>query len=121
MGCASFLAPEYFSEDGYSYEVDVWAAGVLLFYLLVHEYPFKFKGEGEEAFKEEFQLKCGDGFKFSKEIEQTNFCVPPLKGNKHLEDFFRKIFILNPAKRMSISQIKQHPLLENYLPNQVDP
>lgn len=44
VGCATFLAPEYFSEDGYSFEVDIWAAGVLLFYLLVHEYPFKFKG-----------------------------------------------------------------------------
>ena len=52
VGCGSYLAPEFFSEDGYGQEVDIWAAGVLLFYLLVHEYPFKFKSEEENGFKE---------------------------------------------------------------------
>ena len=36
VGVGSFLAPEYFSEDGYGIEVDIWAAGVLLFFLLIH-------------------------------------------------------------------------------------
>lgn len=115
------MSPDFFSENGYGPEVDLWAAGVLLFYLLIHEYPFKFKGEGEATFKDEFQLKCEDGFRFGKEIEHTNFYAPPLKGNKHLEDFFRRMFCLNPAKRLSISQIKQHPLLEGFFPNQIDP
>lgn len=43
VGCQSFLAPEFFSEDGYGFEVDIWAAGVLLFFMLLNEYPFKFK------------------------------------------------------------------------------
>jgi serine/threonine protein kinase len=51
IGCGSYLAPEFFSEDGYGAEVDIWAAGVLLFYLLVHEYPFKFKKEEEAGFR----------------------------------------------------------------------
>jgi serine/threonine protein kinase len=46
--------------------VDIWAAGVLLFYLLVHEYPFKFKGDEENAYREEFSHKCDEGFRFSK-------------------------------------------------------
>jgi len=66
VGCGYFLAPEFFSEDGYGEEIDVWAAGVMLFYLLVNQYPFKAKGQEEGAFKEEFMLKCSDGFKFSK-------------------------------------------------------
>lgn len=44
VGFAPYLAPEFFREDGYGKEVDIWAAGVMLYYLLVHEYPFKFKG-----------------------------------------------------------------------------
>jgi serine/threonine protein kinase len=64
--------------------VDIWAAGVVLFYLLVHEHPFKFKSSDEAAFKEEFNHKCSDGFRFNKEIEHTNYYAPPLKGNKNL-------------------------------------
>jgi serine/threonine protein kinase len=44
VGCSSYLAPDFFTEDGYGQEVDIWAATVMLFYLLVHDYPFKFKG-----------------------------------------------------------------------------
>jgi serine/threonine protein kinase len=51
VGCGSYLAPEFFSEDGYGQEVDIWSAGVLLYYLLLHEYPFKFKSEEENGFK----------------------------------------------------------------------
>ena len=51
VGVGSFLAPEYFSEDGYGPEVDIWAAGVLLFYLLLRKYPFNFKSNQEADFK----------------------------------------------------------------------
>jgi hypothetical protein len=43
-----------------------------------------------------------------------------LKGNKNLEDFFKKIFQRNPAKRISILEIKEHPLMESHFPNQMD-
>jgi serine/threonine protein kinase len=46
VGCVFYLAPEFFTEDGYGEEVDIWAAGVTLYYLLVHDYPFKLKNEG---------------------------------------------------------------------------
>jgi serine/threonine protein kinase len=69
VGCASFLAPDYYSEDGYGPEVDIWALGVLFFYLLLHEYPFHFKGDSEEAFKEEFKLKCQEGFSFGRALQ----------------------------------------------------
>ena len=45
VGCQSFLAPEFFCEDGYGFEVDIWAAGVLLFFMLTNDYPFKFKNK----------------------------------------------------------------------------
>jgi serine/threonine protein kinase len=59
VGSAPYLAPEYFSDDGYGEEVDIWAVGVLLYYLLFHNYPFKFKGQEENCYRDEFNLKCG--------------------------------------------------------------
>lgn len=52
VGSQNFLAPEFFSEDGYSYEVDIWAAGVTLYFMLLHEYPFHFSDRSEKAFNE---------------------------------------------------------------------
>jgi serine/threonine protein kinase len=88
---------------------------------LLHEYPFKFKGNEEGAFREEFMSKCGEGFRFRKELEQTNFDAPPLKCNKLLEDFFRRIFHPIPTKRITIAEIKEHPLFETFFPGQIDP
>jgi serine/threonine protein kinase len=48
LGCLPFLAPEFYSEDGYGFEVDIWAAGVLLFFMLTNEYPLKIKSKGEK-------------------------------------------------------------------------
>jgi serine/threonine protein kinase len=45
VGSSAYRAPEYFSEDGYGEEVDIWAVGVLLYYLLFHSFPFVFKGD----------------------------------------------------------------------------
>lgn len=45
VGCQPFLAPEFFSDDGYGFEVDIWAAGVVLFFMLTNDYPFKFKNK----------------------------------------------------------------------------
>lgn len=42
------MAPEFYLEDGYGYEVDVWAAGVCLYYMVAGCYPFNFEGKSEE-------------------------------------------------------------------------
>lgn len=95
--------------------------GVLFFYLLLHEYPFQFKNNSEETFREEYKLKCQEGFSFAKALQDTKFDAPPLKGNKQLEDFFRKVFAPNPTKRISLLELKQHPLLDSYFPKEIDP
>ena len=38
------MAPEIIKSVGYSYEVDVWAAGVVMYYLYFGKAPFKAKG-----------------------------------------------------------------------------
>ena len=68
IGCLSFLAPEFFTEDGCGKEVDIWACGVLLFFMLFHEYPFNFPNKQEESCLGEFKEKCLPSFEFSKVI-----------------------------------------------------
>lgn len=40
-GTANFLAPEIVNRRGYSYPVDIWAIGCIMYYLLVGTAPFE--------------------------------------------------------------------------------
>ncbi len=44
----NFASPEYASSDGYDSHTDVWAAGVLLYYMLTGSYPFDLEGKNIE-------------------------------------------------------------------------
>lgn len=108
-----FLAPDFFSEEGYSFEVDVWAAGVLLFFMLTNDYPFRFKDKSPKYIKEELDLLEDKGFSFEERIGN---CKNPgfVKSNKILEDFFRSIFEFDYSRRITIKKIKEHKLMQGY-------
>lgn len=40
-GTTSYMAPEIFEKKTYDAKVDVWAVGVLMFFMLFGEYPFR--------------------------------------------------------------------------------
>lgn len=40
-GTANYFAPEIVRKCGYSYEVDVWCVGVIMYFLLVGRAPFE--------------------------------------------------------------------------------
>ena len=40
-GTLSYMAPEILQDKEYSYEVDIWAIGVIMYFLLTGELPFK--------------------------------------------------------------------------------
>eukprot|EP00756_Hemistasia_phaeocysticola_P063062 Hpha_TRINITY_DN6536_c0_g1::TRINITY_DN6536_c0_g1_i1::g.46011::m.46011 len=52
-GTVLYMAPEIFqqSDEGYSYEVDWWALGVLLFLMLTGVYPFNHPDRGKLVYK----------------------------------------------------------------------
>ncbi|KAL4506793.1 hypothetical protein ABPG72_001214 [Tetrahymena utriculariae] len=54
-GTPNYMAPEIINKKGYSFEVDIWALGILLYKLLTGYYPFAGK-ENKQLYKN--ILKC---------------------------------------------------------------
>ena len=46
-GTLNYMAPEIFERKGYSYEIDIWALGIIMCYLLVGKNPFQSSTEKE--------------------------------------------------------------------------
>ena len=106
------MAPEILAEKPYDKCVDIWATGVIFYYMLFGDYPFK----GLNILND-IENKCGEGYDLLVELN------PQLikKKNKSLADkelntlrhFFSKIFVINPLNRMSIQEISKHPLFKD--------
>ncbi len=61
----NFASPEYASSDGYDSHTDVWAAGVLLYYMLTGSYPFDLEGKNIEQIQKQINSKISKGFDFN--------------------------------------------------------
>ena len=98
------MAPEIISNSYYGISVDIWALGVLFYFMLFAEYPFK----GHDM-KAEINRRCSHPY-FS--LQATVIKKEKLKEvTPEVEDFFRKIFVVDPKKRMQFSDLKDHPLI----------
>lgn len=103
-GTTCYMAPEIFQKTNYTYKVDIWALGVLIFYMLFGEFPFKSNSCTNIGLNVEYEIdkKCSEGFKISN--------VSSLKSNDSiskqdfamLDEFFRKIFVIDPEKRSGL-------------------
>ncbi|KAE8636594.1 hypothetical protein XENTR_v10003051 [Xenopus tropicalis] len=49
VGTPYYVAPEIFKREPYGKEVDWWALGVMLFYMVVHKFPFNGKTVHEQS------------------------------------------------------------------------
>ena len=91
-GTLIFMAPEIFKTEGYSYEVDIWAIGVIMYLLLIGQYPFNNKDE------------------ITNKI--LNF-PNDIKISKAAQNLIEQILVKEPKKRPNLTQILYHDFFHN--------
>ena len=74
LGSSYFMSPEVYSGREYGGEVDMWAFGVMFFFMLNKEYPFRKRenmGFIEIVNEEEDLIEQARNFSYKKFVENT--------------------------------------------------
>lgn len=98
-GTIDYLPPEMLSRQAYDYNVDLWCLGVLTYEFLVGKPPFECSS-------------TGDTYKRIIAVEYTF----PDHVSSHARDFISKLLVLQPARRMPLSDSRKHPWITKYGP-----
>ena len=89
-GTPNYIAPEVISGAGHSYEVDIWAVGIIIYTLLVGKPPFETR-----------DVKTTYG-----KIKKAEFSFPDnCKISKEARNLIKKILVLDPKKRPRLNEI----------------
>ena len=98
-GTPLYMAPELlYKNKGYSYGIDIWALGIIIYVLIVGEFPF-----------EANEVKT-----VHEKIKKNKYIFPKsLIISKVAKDLINKILINNPSKRLSLEQILNHDFFNN--------
>lgn len=102
-GTPTYVAPEILSEEGYGLEVDVWAAGVILYIMLCGFPPFRSPNRKQT---ELFDLieKC-----------DYEFLEPYWEDiSEDAKDLISKILVADRSTRLTAKQVFDHPWLCHY-------
>ncbi|CAL6060946.1 Kinase [Hexamita inflata] len=92
-GSPSYVAPEVLSGRGYhGPQVDIWSCGIILYAMLCGNLPFE----------------DDDRSQLFKKISNGQFTIPPFI-SPSASDLIKQILIIDPAKRLTIDQIINHP------------
>ncbi|KAL4421960.1 hypothetical protein ABPG77_007902 [Micractinium sp. CCAP 211/92] len=111
VGTPAYVAPEVLTRgtvallqyDGE--KADVWSCGVALYTMLVGGYPFQDPADPRSCRK--------------TRILAVQYSIPPqLNLSDSCVDLLRRIFVPDPAQRISLAQIRQHPWFQAYLPRE---
>lgn len=97
-GTPAYIAPEILkNKNGYSFGVDLWSAGVVLFAMLYGTVPFK-----AASMEELHSLILRGIYTLKDDISQE------------ARDMLRGLLEINPHKRLTIPEILNHPWLKDY-------
>ena len=92
-GTLQYMAPEVVENSEYSFEVDIWAIGVIMYYLILGKLPFR--GSNQEETKE--KIKKVD-YTYQKDAIISEAA----------KDLISQILVKDPIKRPSLRQILMH-------------
>lgn len=102
LGTMGYCAPEVISHKPYTFSVDIWSLGVLLYIILAGFPPFPL-GRDPMA-----PIKTKQG-KFS--FPKTHWAHI----SDEAKDFIRKMLVLNPDERIPLGQMHSHPWLVRHI------
>ncbi|KAK7246878.1 hypothetical protein RIF29_41748 [Crotalaria pallida] len=109
VGTPAYIAPEVLSRREYDGKLaDVWSCGVTLYVMLVGAYPFEDQ-EDPKNFRKTINRIMAVQYKIPDYVHVTQDC-------KHL---LTRIFVANPARRVTIKEIKSHPWFLKNLPREL--
>ncbi|CAI9116254.1 OLC1v1017351C2 [Oldenlandia corymbosa var. corymbosa] len=106
VGTPAYIAPEVLSKKEYDGKLaDVWSCGVTLYVMLVGAYPFE-----DPSDPKNFRKSIG-------RILTVNYSIPEqVRISIECRHLLSRIFVANPEKRISISEIRKHPWYLKNLP-----
>ncbi|GLU02955.1 hypothetical protein SLE2022_201830 [Rubroshorea leprosula] len=109
VGTPAYIAPEVLSRREYDGKLaDVWSCGVTLFVMLVGAYPFEDQ-EDPKNFRKTINRILAVQYKIPDYVHISQDC-------RHLLSL---IFVANPARRITIKEIKNHPWFLKNLPREL--
>ncbi|KAL3684608.1 hypothetical protein R1sor_002630 [Riccia sorocarpa] len=106
VGTPAYIAPEVLSKKEYDGKIaDVWSCGVTLYVMLVGAYPFEDPDDPRN-----FRKTIG-------RILSVQYAIPDFVHiSQECRHLLSRIFVANPAKRITIAEIKVHPWFLKNLP-----
>jgi serine/threonine protein kinase len=95
-GSDNYLAPEILKGEEYSFPVDYWSLGILLFYLFFKKFPFSHPSDFTK-----FQMIR------NKQLTFPTGYFPEV--NESAKDLLQKLLEKDPKKRIKFEEIQVHP------------
>ncbi|EFJ48959.1 hypothetical protein VOLCADRAFT_59940 [Volvox carteri f. nagariensis] len=106
VGTPAYIAPEVLQRKEYNGQpADVWSCGVTLYVMLVGAYPFEDPADPRN-FRKTIQRIMNVRFSFPANLQISAEC----------QDLISRIFVANPAQRITIEEIRRHPWFLKNLP-----
>lgn len=105
-GTPNYLAPELLSRRGHAEGVDIWAIGILIYYLAVGAPPFQSKSK-EEIYER---------------VKRQDYAwpAPPRRPSRALQELV-SLILVEEDRRPSLRGIVQHDFFANgYVPHRID-
>lgn len=109
VGTPAYIAPEVLSRKEYDGKLaDVWSCGVTLYVMLVGAYPFEDQDDPKN-FRKTIQR-----------IMSVQYTIPDyVHVSPECKQLLGRIFVANPYRRITISEIRHHPWFLKNLPREL--
>jgi len=97
-GTPNYIAPEVLGGKGHSYEIDVWALGVIIYTMIIGKPPFE-----TNDVKTTYRRIKNNNYNFPDNIEISDLA----------KNVIKKVLTSDPHKRPTTDEILEDPWIQN--------